>query len=49
MKRRSLTLLLIVVVAAVQGTIAEAQQPKKVARVGYLIPSVPWKRLWPAY
>ena len=36
MKRRSLALLLIVVVTAVQGIIAEAQQPKKVPRIGLL-------------
>jgi putative tryptophan/tyrosine transport system substrate-binding protein len=35
--KRSLMLLLIVVVTVAQGISAEAQQPKKVARIGFLI------------
>jgi putative tryptophan/tyrosine transport system substrate-binding protein len=39
MKRRSLTLLLIAFVMVARGIIAEAQQTKKVARLGFLISS----------
>src|SRR5262245_10004617 len=39
--KRSLMLLLIVVVTVAQGTSAEAQQPKKVARIGFMIGTSP--------
>jgi putative tryptophan/tyrosine transport system substrate-binding protein len=39
--KRSLMLLLIVVITVAQGIIAEAQQPKKVPRIGFMIGSSP--------
>ena len=39
--KRSLMLLLIVVVTVAQGIIAEAQQPKKVPRIGFMIGTSP--------
>ena len=41
MKRAAVPLILIAVVLLAVGVIAEAQQPKKIAKIGYLLPSTP--------